>query len=575
MATTPKDRPVPLPRRPGSVPGHRLSVERRRSPSGARSAADASAGAITLTVMRDMIASADALRAHLESEDRDELSAADLTRNGSDLADLVRHFQAALRRFVKDWLRDRRQTAWLVHASSGRTLSIDDRVRPGATLASDTEVMLAEDQPLNGIRRSITCEGLGLAVACRSRRPASEPESALDPAHTPVARAWTVLVGVVAHHSDRRLRTVHVELLDPGETPTRLFGGVRLPLAADFTAPVALSLGLQRKPAATAYGLSGSARRGTIGGFSALTPFGAERAPLVLLEGVGLSATLMANIANEVAGDPLLRRRYQVWLYRYPVTAPLFVAASAFRADLGRFSARLARATGRSQRGRIAIVARGAGAVIAKSLLGECGPAVWNSVFSVPPERLDVAPRERMLLNGLFHRRLATEIDRVVTLGEPQSGEALVAGVGARAVQVLLRQPSGLRGSVERIYAREKGRLVARLPSLDSTSVAAITADGYPEPVRDAIAAAAIAAEHALLALGAPDGSPADEARLYRGSEGLRPVASLPTGSAEARLEPLVMRRALGWLRADWDRLPDDGIAPVEATTKALVADPE
>ncbi len=544
---TPNDRPARTPRRAGTLPGQRPSVERRRSPSNARGSDQTSAGAITLTVMRDLVASADALRAHLEATDCDELTAAELTHRGTELADLVRHFQGALRQFVKDWLRDRRQTAWLVHAASGRTLSVDDRVRPGATIASDTEVMLAEDQPLNGIRRRLTREGLGLAIACRSRRPVAG--GARDPEHTPVARAWTVLVGVTSHHADRRLRSVHVELIDPAVTVTRVLGGVRLPLAADFTAPVALSLGLQRKPAATAYGLSASARRGTIGGFSALTPFTLERAPLVLVEGVGLSLTLMANFANEVAGDPVLGRRYQVWLYRYPVTAPLFVAASAFRADLARFSARLGRATGRALAGRIAVVAHGPGAVVVKSLLGNCGPSVWNSVFTVPPRRLEAGSRERMLLNGLFHRRRATEVDRIVTLGEPQSGAALLAGVGARAVQLLLRQPVGLRGAVERIYARDRIRLAARLAPRDAATLGAGFTDGSPEPVREAIAAAAIAAERALLAFGAPDQPVTDEARLYVGSSGLRPVASLAADSADAQVETLVVRRALDWLR--------------------------
>jgi hypothetical protein len=498
--------------------------------------------------MRDMVASADALRAHLEAEDSDELAAADLTRRGSEIADLVRHFQSALRRFVRDWLRDRRQTAWLVNASSGRTLSIDERVRRRATLAADTEVMLAEDQPLNGIRRRLTREGLGLAVACRSRR--SLPDSAPGPASTTVARAWTVLVSVVAHRGDRRLRNVRVEFVDPAKTAMRSLGGVRLPLAADFTAPVALNLGLQRRPAATAYGLSASARRGPIGDFSALTPFSRARVPLVLVEGVGQSLTLMANIASEVAGDPVLRERYQVWLYRYPVTSPLFVTAAAFRADLARFSVRLARATGRTQAGRIAVVARGLGAVIVKSLFGECGSAVWNSVFTVPPKRLNLAPRERMFLNGLFHRRRATEVDCVVTLGEPQSGEALLTGIGERSVQLLLRQPAGLRGSVERIYAREKNRLAARLPSRDSENSGALPADGHAEPVFAAIAAAATAAERALLAFAASDESIGDEARLYSGSTGLRPVASLAAGVAEARTGTLVLRHALDWLRS-------------------------
>jgi hypothetical protein len=497
--------------------------------------------------MRDLVASADALREQLEATPSRELAAPDLTRSGTELADLTRHFQAALRRFVKDWLRDRRQTAWVVHAASGRTLSIDDRVRPGAAIATDVEVMLAEDQPLNGIRRRLTRDGLGVPIACRSRLLNSD--TAPDPAHTTVARAWTVLVGVASHHSDRRLRSVHVELVDPTEAADCSLGGVRLPLAADFTAPVALSLGLQRKPAATAYGLSDSARRGTIGGFSALTPPAPNCAPLVLVEGVGLSLTLMANFANEVAGDPALRKRYQVWLYRYPVTAPLFVAASAFRADLARFAARLARATGYPQAGRIAVVAHGPGAALAKSLLGDSASCVWDAVFTTATAQLEVGPRERMLLNGLFNRRRAIAIDRVLTIGEPDSGEALVAGVGARAVQLLLRQPVGLRSSVERTYARLKNRLVARLAPRDPAALGWSSTDGYPEPVCEAIAVAAVAAERALLAFTAATESVADEARLYVRSSGLRAVAALAASSTEPQVGTLVVRRTLDWLR--------------------------
>lgn len=547
MATTSKERPGGALRSGLPSSGRAPSGERRRSPSSARIGIDASAGTITLTVMRAMVAATDALRAHLEAEGGEELTAADLTRSGSDLADLVRRYQLALRHFVKDWLRDRRQMAWLVDASSGRTLAVDDAAPSGATLVADTEVVLAEDQPLNGIRRRLARAGLGLPIASRYRR--TTPDPILDPARTTAARPWTVLVGV-ARHVDRRVRTVGVKLLDPAETATHVLGGVRLPLAADFTAPVALTLGLERKPAATPYGLRDTARRWTIEGFSALTPFGLERAPLVLMEGVGLSPTMLGQIANEVAGDPLLRERYQVWLYRYPVAAPLFFAASVFRGDLARFATRLAAASGRTQAGRVVVVARGAGAVIVKSLLADCSSAVWDSVFTVPPERLEVGPRDRALLERLLRWRRAAEIDRVVVLGEPQNAEALVAGVGARAVQLLLHQSAELRRAIERIYGREKNRLAAPLAPRDPAGRGTGETDGYPEPVCDAIAAAALAADRALLGLVAADGSGSDHARLYLGSAGLQPVESWPARSNEVPVERAVVRRALDWLRA-------------------------
>jgi hypothetical protein len=546
MATTPKEGPhgMTLPGRAHS--GRLAMVERRRSPSKVRMGTGMTAGTITLTVMRAMVAATDALRAHLESEHRKELTAADLTGSGGELADLVRRYQLALRHFVKDWLRDRRQLAWLVDGSSGRTLAVDDSAPSGPTLLADTEVVLAEDQTLNGIRRRLVRDGLGLPIASRQRR--TTPDPVLDPPRTTAARPWTVLVGV-ARCRDRRLRTVQVELRDPAETATHSLGGVQLPLAADFTAPVALTLGLERKPAAAPYGLRDTARRWTIEGFSALTPFGIERAPLVLLEGGGLSPTMLAQVANEVAGDPELRERYQVWLYRYPVAVPLFFAASVFRGDLARFATRIAAASGRTQAGRVVVIARGAGSVIVKSLLADSGSAVWNAVFNVPPERLEIGPRDRALLERLFRWRRSVEIDRVVVLAEPENAEALVAGVGARAVQLVLHQPANLRGAIERIYGREKNRLAPPLSPPDPAEGSAGAANAYPEPVCDAIAAAALAADRALLDLVAAQGLATDYARLYRGSGGLRPVDSWPAGTNEIPGERPAVRRTVGWLR--------------------------
>ena len=344
------------------------------------------------------------------------------------------------------------------------------------------------------------------------------------------------------------MRIVRVEVLDPAEPVTLALAGVKLPLAADFTAPVALTLGLERKPAAIAYGLRDTARRGTVEGFSALTPFGLGRVPLVLVEGVGLSPTMMAQIANEVAGDAVLSARYQVWLYRYSVTAPLFYAASTFRADLARFSTQLAAVAGTPHAGSVVLVARGTGAVLAKSLLADCGSALWDAVFTVPPERLDVAPADRALLERLFRWRRANELDRLVVLGEPQNAEGLIAGVGTRAVHLLQRQSVALRGAIERVYGREKHRLAAPLSARDAAAGAG-DSFGYPEPVCDAIAAAALAADRALLALVAADGAGAEDSKLYLGTSGLRPVESRRAGSAEVPVEPLVVQRALDWLR--------------------------
>ena len=511
MARNPIERPERA-RRPGSS-GQNRAAERRRSPTTARIGTDESIGAITLTVMRGMVAAADALGRQLEIQDRCQLEAADLNQPGTQLTECARHYQSALRLFVKDWLRDRRQMAWLVDAASGRTLSVHAGGTEGTELAADVELVLAEDQPLNRLRRRFDREGLGLPVACRWRRLTSDP--VLDPAHSTAARAWTLFVRV-ERLVDRRVRTVRVELLDPAANSTVEIQGVSLPVSADFSAPVALTLGLEQKPAAIAYGLRDASRRSTaVAGFSALTPFGPDCSPLVLLEGAGHSLTTMAQIANEVAGDQALRSRYQVWAYRYPVAVPLLFAARALRVDLTRFAALLEGASGRLHTGRVVLLARGAGAVIARSVLADSGPTVWNAVFAVPPTKLHVEPADRSLVETLFVWKRAKHVDRAVILSEPDNAEALVAGIGARAVQLLQRQTPEFRGAVERIFGRTKQQLHAP----DSQS-----AEQYAEPVIAAIASATLAADRAVLALSAV--LPSESADLAYGGSALKRVLS-------------------------------------------------
>ena len=527
----------------GKVP----TVERRRAP--ARYSPPASsrppASPITLSVMRAMVAATDELRRHLSTERIGSLTASELTAAGTEIADLVRRFQAASRHVLRDWLRSPRQSAWRVESASGRILDVGMAAVNGvAWLPVDAAVTVAEDQPLHGLRTRFERRGVGVPVVVWTHR--SGPS--IDVAHHTAASARTAIVSVEPDR-DRRARRVRIELLDPVETATIAIGGCRLPLAADFTAPVTQTLGLEQRPAARAYGTHDSARRGTIDGFSALTPFAAHRLPLILLEGAGHSPLMMAQVANEIAGDPELRRRYQVWLYRFPTVAPLFFAASRLRADLDRLYSRLA-ASGSPSAGHGTVLAHGVGAVLAKSLLVGSGSSLWDPAFSIPIERMTLRPEDRALLRHLFFWTPSMRIERVAVAGEPRNVEALTAGVGDRAVQLLLHQPPEFRMAIERICGGQKPYMHATSGARSAWSGADGMRSPYPEPICQAVADTALVADRALLALLAEATAREAGAALFTGRGGLVPVKTeMPRGD-DTPLGPLLLRRMLDWLRA-------------------------
>jgi len=528
----------------GRAPGSAglSSVERRRTvaryakPSWTR----APSAPITLSVMRAVVAATDELQQHFSGQES-SARAGDRRALDAETRDLVRRYQAASRQLLRDWLRRPSQTEWRVESSTGRVLDARRALGGGADLlADDARITVAEDQPLHGLRSRFERRGIGVPVVVWTHR----ADAAEDNVPRTAPRARTAVVSV-RPDADRRVRRVRIELLDPVSTETLAIGACMLPLAADFTAPITQALGLERRPAARAYGIRDTARLGTCEGFSSLTPSAPDRVPLILVEGAGHSPLMMAQLANEIAGAADLRRRYQVWLYRFSTIAPLFFAAAQFRRDLRRFHARLAADAAAPCDGRGIVVAHGAGAVLARSLLLEPGVRLWDAVFTSPIAQLDLTTFDRALLRQLFFWDRSPTVDRVIVAGEPRELDALTAGVGARAPQLLLRQPPEFRQAIERIYGMQRRHLRPAL--LDGPGAEKDGAIGG-EPICRALAAVARAADHALATYLASSRVDADAA-LYGCVDDAGPSIMNVAAHDGAPLGSLTARGILDWLR--------------------------
>jgi hypothetical protein len=491
----------------------------------------APAGAITVGTMRAVVAASDALRRHLTDPAVAPPTLADLRRPRGALAELLHRYQTASRQCVREWLQDPRSTVWLVEAGSGRILDTTaEPVPDGGGLNDRLQATLADVQPLHGLRERHLRPGVGVPVVVSHREPNSQQRARRLTALAVLTR--TAIVGV-ERGFDARVRSVRVRLLDPDSVEVMRVHGAELPLAADWTAAVAFQLGRERRPmvAATHETHDG---RGSGNGFTPLTPLGSTRSPLVLVEGNGLSPLMMAHVANEIAGDAELRARYGVWLYRYPMTAPLVQSASRLRADLERFCARLdvpglqARAT---------VVAQGPSAVLARALFIDSGEALWDAVFATPPELTALGARDRRMLESLLRWRRSARVARIVAVNLPDNLPAMAAGVGERAVQATQQQSKQRRAMLERVLGTTRRSL----------RPAPIGPTRFAEPLHEAVYAGALAADRALLGL--LDDTPSTlGAVLYDVAAGSAPADTLAVRDG-APLGPQALRQLLAWLR--------------------------
>jgi hypothetical protein len=494
----------------------------------------APAGAITVGTMRAVIGASDALQRHLSNPATGSVTTAELARPRGVLAELLHRYQTASRQCVREWLQDPRPIVWLVEAASGRILdTTSEPVADGGSVEEHMLAALADVQPLHGLRERHTRGGIGVPVVLSRREgPAPRRAQALD-ALAVLAR--TAVVGV-ERGFDARVRSVRVRLYDPDAVGIVRLRGAELPLGADWTAAVAFLLGRERRPLVQAQIDGAGTARASCDGFTPLTPAGTGRTPLVLIEGAGLSPLMMAQVANQIVGDAALRECYAVWLYRFPMTAPLFQSAGRLRVDLERFCRRLD-ANGDGRTAGAVVLAQGPSAVLARTLLVDSGDTLWDAVFANASDAAPLAARDLGLLESMLRWRRSPRVARLIAVNLPDNLGALAAGVGERAVQSTLQLPQRLRTMLERLHAATARHL--RPPEPGPAR--------YTEPLHEAVYAAAVAADRALLGLLAGPVLTSG-AVLYDAAGGNAPVESLEAQDG-APLGPQALRQVRAWLR--------------------------
>jgi pimeloyl-ACP methyl ester carboxylesterase len=236
-----------------------------------------------------------------------------------------------------------------------------------------------------------------------------------------------------ATHGDREL--VRLRIVDSRRTPETCFAGRAVPLAADLTAPLAYTWSRSRAALLGRQGLRGGPEVARLHGVRLLEPYDPRRIPVVLVHGLGSSPQAWRNLANEILGADALRERFQVWLYAYPTADPFVVAAARFRADL---RASLDALGVRGDPG-IVVVGHSMGGLLAKSLVVDSGPRLWNAAFAAPADRLGLDAADRAALESALVLKPWPEVRRVVFLATPHGGSELADAWWARLVQTLIR----------------------------------------------------------------------------------------------------------------------------------------
>ena len=241
-------------------------------------------------------------------------------------------------------------------------------------------------------------------------------------------------VGVTAPVSavlDFKGRDVTLTLVDPTlKTRSRIAGKDRW-LEADFSAP----LSYYPHDSELWNGLMGAIRAGDrmgTTGLYQLEPYDPERIPLVFVHGLISTPRMWRNVINELATDPVLRRRYQCWVFSYPTGNPPGFSALRLREELQRFKQIHPDAK------EIVMVGHSMGGLLTRMQVTTVGRDDWNVIG----EKKAATFFKNVKPGDLIHRctiyQANPDIGRAVFICTPHRGSKMAVGtLGELAIRMI------------------------------------------------------------------------------------------------------------------------------------------
>jgi pimeloyl-ACP methyl ester carboxylesterase len=308
--------------------------------------------------------------------------------------------------------------------------------------------------------KRITVQGVGTPVVAIGR------EEKMDFRKSYASRRLYAAATAIIRFDNHRAQ---IEFMEPFATDQVALDGHTLPLAADFTAPLAVGLVSERPDKLGLIRLLRPDKYADTARLTRLQPYDPGRTPVIFVHGLQDTPASWAPMINTLRADPEIRRRYQFWVYSYPSGYPYAYSAALFRHELDG----VARAFPHHK--RIVLIGHSMGGMISRLMITDADDKIWLDVFGKPPPQTPIYGREREILEEslIFNHR--TDVQGVIFLSTPHRGSDLASNWIGRIAASLVRMPVMIATiPITTISAATTGQTAApikRLPnSIDTLS---------------------------------------------------------------------------------------------------------
>lgn len=237
--------------------------------------------------------------------------------------------------------------------------------------------------------------------------------------------------------------TASLELYSAFDTTHVEVNGRQVPLQTDTTAPIAQGL---NNSSIWSLGIAQffSAELQNKTGIRRMEPYTPGQIPVVFVHGTASSPVWWAEMWNTLNADPVLRKRYQFWMFNYASGKPITISAGILRNDLMNQVKTLDPDDKDPALRKMVIIGHSQGGLLAKLTATDTGDKLWHIVSKTNLDDLNIDAQARGLLRSNFFFKPLPCVSRVVFIATPHRGSYQNTRIVQRILNFFIKLPGDL-----------------------------------------------------------------------------------------------------------------------------------
>jgi pimeloyl-ACP methyl ester carboxylesterase len=277
------------------------------------------------------------------------------------------------------------------------------------------------------VTERITRDGIGAPIVAVERQASESRRQKLAP-----SRIFRTVTAV----AEFRGRRCVLEFYDPLDSETVSFYGRRLPLAADFTVPLAVMLQQTDPGKHELWRVLNPEKYAHTAAIERLQPYNPNKTVVLVIHGLKDSQATWTPMINRLRGDPAIRKHYQFWFYSYPTGYPFPYSAAILREELDEVEKQFPKLK------PMVVIGHSMGGCISRLLLTDSGNQLCMKIFGRPLDEIALSPETREYFREELFFRHRPEIARVIFIAAPLRGSSMASGWIGQLATLIIREPT-------------------------------------------------------------------------------------------------------------------------------------